>query len=327
MEFLQNITFRRTRTQSDSNAKYNNSCNSVLNETLDCSDMDSLPDKNIENNYELVTSLKGQIEKLMYDLNNAHKKIETLSAENCNLKQRKNKTPTKKGQQQGQQTQSTEKVSTNMLQHEKAITEYPVKKQESEQLEQEERNRKLCILNGCNYNGTLNIIDHTFGQKFYYCQYMKRNISLKELMSGIKNKLSNFDVEDYCIIMIGEREFRKNVDSNELVKFIRETLIEITKTNTILYVPPIYNYRVEMINNLLHKDIDEHRYAYLFDTNYDLTYDMLSNKTGKINRSGIKCIFGSIFNRILIDLKTYFNKTTAITTDSSKQISFFRDIE
>lgn len=89
MDFLQNITIRRTRTQSDSNL---NKTNELSTDTLDdesdnTESLSSLP--NLSKEYqqkELLIMFKAQIENLETELRGAHQEIECLSLENTNLK-------------------------------------------------------------------------------------------------------------------------------------------------------------------------------------------------------------------------------------------------
>lgn len=136
--------------------------------------------------------------------------------------------------------------------------------------------------------------------------------------------------------MIGEKDFNDNEDSIELVRLIRESLEQTTHTNVIVCSPAyvrgalIHNYRVELFNNLLYMDIQNYNYAYFFDTNRDLSLEMFSYKTGKLNKLGIKCIFGSIFRRILVDIKKYpldydhDNSLKPLTSKAPIQNKFFR---
>lgn len=77
-------------------------------------------------------------------------------------------------------------------------------------------------------------------------------------------------------------------------------------------------------------DIQNYNYAYFFDTNCDLSLEMFSYKTGKINKLGMKCVFGSIFSRILVDIKNYpldynhDNSAISMTSKDHEQKKFFR---
>lgn len=107
-------------------------------------------------------------------------------------------------------------------------------------------------------------------------------------------------MNDYCIIFVGEQDLINSDNSINLVNYIRESLLNITHTNKIICVPTyvcgalIYNYKVEMFNNLLTMDMQSNNYAYIFDTNRDLTLDMFSYHSGKITKYGIKNVFVSL---------------------------------
>lgn len=171
--------------------------------------------------------------------------------------------------------------------------------------------RKLCILSNSNLKGRLHDIEDIFAANFKYCSYHLPNCTLERLLYNINNKLHNYTLNDYCIILIGERDFKQTDTFIELVQHIRECLQPITHTNIILSVPtyklgaPIYNYKIEMFSNLLHLDILNNKYAYIFDTNYELTYDMFSSKTGSITNYAMKQIFKNIMKEISVDLNIY----------------------
>lgn len=52
-------------------------------------------------------------------------------------------------------------------------------------------------------------------------------------------------------------------------------------------------------------DVEYYKYAYLFDTNYDLSLNQFSSSTGKINKYGIKSVYDTIFQCLLLDIQTY----------------------
>lgn len=211
-----------------------------------------------------------------------------------------------------------------------------MKNQRGNVIKEKQRKRKLCVLSNCNNYRPVEIIEDTFSEQFEYCHYVSPNGKMKEILTNITNKIQDFNMDDYCIVMIGEKDFNDNEDSIELVRLIRESLEQTTHTNVIVCSPTyvkgalIHNYRVELFNNLLCMDIQNHNYAYFFDTNRDLSLEMFSYKTGKLNKLGIKCIFGSIFRRILVDIKNYpldYDHDNSLKPLSSKahiQNKFFR---
>ncbi|KAJ8704203.1 hypothetical protein PYW08_016858 [Mythimna loreyi] len=86
MNFLQNITIRRTRTKSDSmlNESDVGTMHATLNETVT-----SVPEMSDDDDDE-IKKLKDQITKLTLDLQSAHLEIEELTLEankmNCTKK-------------------------------------------------------------------------------------------------------------------------------------------------------------------------------------------------------------------------------------------------
>ncbi|KAH9631112.1 hypothetical protein HF086_013070 [Spodoptera exigua] len=82
MNFLDNITFRRTRTKSDSilNESEVVAATPTLNETVT-----SVPEMSDDED-DLVKKLREQITHLTLELQSAHSEIESLSLENSNLK-------------------------------------------------------------------------------------------------------------------------------------------------------------------------------------------------------------------------------------------------
>lgn len=87
---------------------------------------------------------------------------------------------------------------------------------------------------------------------------------------------------------------------------MKEKINSITNTNVIIIAPtyicgkPLYNYRVELFNNMLYNDIYSTDCSYLLDSNKYLTIDMFSLITGKIKKSGVKHILEKISDYISI---------------------------
>ncbi|KAJ2944204.1 hypothetical protein O0L34_g18181 [Tuta absoluta] len=60
----------------------------------------------------------------------------------------------------------------------------------------------------------------------------------------------------------------------------------------------IFNHNVEIFNTLLYEDTLKNNYAYFFDSNADLTFEMFSKYTGKFMNTGYKKLFANL--RIII---------------------------
>lgn len=344
-----NITFRRTQTTSEPMA---NVSEVLMNQTIDESD-NSLPDTSIDSNNEEVLKLKERINKLELELKIAHQEIESLSTENNKLKTQNNeilnkaescgkknrspessknkaRTPLKKGQGKAKAKKTetpTQSLKTKFDSDTKCNTGKETHSKCSKKVKSPKK-RKLHIISNCNYIGALENIDNTFRKQFDFFHFVSPGSGLKEILSDMNKKVQNLTINDYCMIMIGEKDFRSSEDYIELVKLIRQSLKPITHTNIIICCPTyvrgslLHNYRVELFNHLLYLDIMNNEYAYFFDTNLDLPLDMFSNHTGKLNKLGTKRVFENIFDRLIIDIQNY--PFDSDTIDTSNNSDFFR---
>lgn len=118
-------------------------------------------------------------------------------------------------------------------------------------------------------------------------------------------------MDDFCVIMIGETDFYSPQNIKLLVEIIRSKLHNITNTNVIVAAPTyilgkmIYNYRIESFNNELFIKCLDLTNVHVFDSNKELTMDMFSEYSGKINKNGIKCIFHYITELVKIIQENY----------------------
>ena len=195
------------------------------------------------------------------------------------------------------------------------------------------RKTNLCILTNSNSYGTLQTLEDLIPHHFNYCRHNLPHCSIKRLLQDIDIKLLEYTMNDYCIIMLGEEDIKTTNNYIGLVKTIRESLAHITNTNVVVCTPTyicgalIHNNKIEIFNNLLSLELQSNNYAYFFDSNHNLTLDMFSNNTGRININGIKCIYETILDNIYIDLlNTTIERTNLINgsvQDSS--LNFFRE--
>lgn len=163
--------------------------------------------------------------------------------------------------------------------------------------------QKLCIISSNKVNNILTLALNTF-PCYDVCHYISTNCGTKQLLDNVNKKLINFNKQDYCLIFIGEHDFKTTVNYYDLVISIRETLMSITNTNLVLCLPTyefngynnIFNSRVETFNTLLYQDICKYNYAILFDSNLNLKYDstMFYKRSGVLNRHGLKNIFNTL---------------------------------
>lgn len=173
--------------------------------------------------------------------------------------------------------------------------------------------RKLCIISSNSRNKILqytrNIIDHSD-----ICHYITPGASISQILNGIKNKLKYFNSNDYCVIFIGDSDFKETNDYSKLIINIRNTMQEVQHTNIILCLPTyksgnyanLYNKRVETFNNLLYRDNKYYEYAYLLDSNKKLEYyTKMYTMKGFVSNFGYKIIIDNL-NELIREISNYY---------------------
>lgn len=171
---------------------------------------------------------------------------------------------------------------------------------------------KILIISSNKRNKVLQIIEgnNNLCEKYNICHHIVPGAGTKELLYDIVNTLQTFTVNDYCIILIGDSDFRSSQNYISLVQNIRVSLEKVKHTNIILATPTyvcgatIYNCRVETFNSLLYMDVLVHEHAYFLDSNLKLSLDMFSSWTGKLNNRGMENIFQQI--QLLISQLNFF---------------------
>lgn len=172
--------------------------------------------------------------------------------------------------------------------------------------QQLQHTHKICLISTNMYNKTTSIALNNFQGDV--CHYLMPDRGLKQLIEGIDNKLKNFTKNDHCIILIGEEDFNTTTDYYELITHLRETLKKIDYTNILICLPTykvskyvdLFNWRVEIFNNLLYFDIMTHEYAFLIDSNKNLKYNksMFHQRHGTLNNYGLNVIFRFVHKKI-----------------------------
>ncbi|KAF9421676.1 hypothetical protein HW555_002357 [Spodoptera exigua] len=167
---------------------------------------------------------------------------------------------------------------------------------------------KICILSTNKENKVLSIAEEMIEKRFNFCHYLTPGGSMYNLLDGIKTKLADYTKNDYCVILIGEQDFKISNNYYKLTVDIRNTLIDITHTNIIICLPTykyninsnMYNWRVMNFNQSLYQDNQKYKYAYVMDSNANIEYDYNTffRKSGQINNYGLRTIFVSIIKLI-----------------------------
>lgn len=330
-----------TRTQSLSNTTINEDSCCFDNTTLDGTSI-SLPNISDDDNDARILELKNEIVKLKLELSAAHAEIDNLSLENNELKKnvkdisikhdiikkatkqltseisttpkknKNNSTPIKINSQvpckiirdSPCQSPRTSKISP-------IITLPPPLKKTPKKTAADERN-KICILSSNSTNRILSNAEEVF-PNFKICHYLTPNCGFEKLIENLQAKLINYTLKDYCIIHIGDEDFHKTNSYCNLIVQAREVLKNITHTNVILCLPTynlngyslMHNWRIETFNNMIYIDNLSHNYAWILDSNQQLSYDnkMFSARNGKLNNRGMLNIYQNL--KHLIDDLTY----------------------
>lgn len=368
MNFLENITFRRNRTTD----RQSQSDDDDIPQTQNIDTESSLPEIS-DDDSDGVQKLRERIESLQTELKNAHDEIEALSLQNreykrCNDDLQKtnellltmkvpkgpangNITPKKRRNRNKISNTESSSKSNRMTD----ITPKPKNKNLAKKVELEQatqtksKQKKICILSTNKHNKVLSIAEDSLDNYSTLCHYLKPNSVFKGLLTGIDSKVADFTMNDFCIVLIGEEDFR--TPDNYFIKIadIRCTLQKLTHTNVIICLPTYkygnfmdaFNWRVETFNNLMYLDTLTHEHAHIFDSNKKLDYDytMFNRNTCRINDHGMRVILENL--KYLINSIQQYNNTknlqeqlhdVNINLDASGQDSsasiqsqFFRD--
>lgn len=187
--------------------------------------------------------------------------------------------------------------------------------------------RKMCIISSNKSNSVLKIAENTF-QDSQIIHYLTPNAGINTLTEDLELKLKNYTLQDYCIILIGQDDFLSTNNYFDTIITLRKRLQTLEYTNIILCLPTyrckkfsaVFNWRVETFNNLLYLDILSNNYAYLVDSNLQLSYDdrMFSYVNGNVNNQGMKSIFDNV-KYLVDDLIKYNNEYDILINDSNEK--------
>lgn len=160
---------------------------------------------------------------------------------------------------------------------------------------------KICMLSANKHNTMLSTAERYFCENFELCHYLNPDVGIKDLLKNAETKLEDFTMNDFCMLFIGERDFKTTQNYVELVLYLRKVIQKLNHTNIVICFPTyncgryssLFNWRVETFNNLLYLDIVTHEHAYLLDCNLNLTYDYsnFSRHSGRVNNQGMNTIF------------------------------------
>lgn len=175
---------------------------------------------------------------------------------------------------------------------------------------------KLCIIS--NYsNYMIQLMRQAFRNE-NMCLYLKPGAGTRELFDGLQCKLRDFTLQDFCIIYIGDKDFKKSVNYYRLVNFIQDQVSLVQNTNVIICLPTFkINYsnlfvkRVEIFSNLLYTNNLKHEYYYILDSNLNLSYDNdMFSWHGNVNKKGLLIIFNDLM-KLLIFVNSDMNDSNS----------------
>lgn len=164
---------------------------------------------------------------------------------------------------------------------------------------------KICLLSSNKENKVLSIAQDVMPKNdFKLCHYLTPQASTLQMLTGLEDKLSNFTMKDYCIVLMSDQDILETKNYVALIKNIKEFLQEITHTNVIICTPTyhygygkdVINRKIYNFNELLLLNVQTHKYASLIDANKYLVYNysMFHKPSGKINNAGLQTVFQNL---------------------------------
>lgn len=301
-----------------------------------------MPELSEDEDESEVCALKKEIEILKTKLETADKTIIMLLSENSTLKKNytelleKNKTYKTIASSPAKTKEKTPKKSKKSKHHLKEIetqTDNNITNKQSLPTTQSSvteaskcaktRKSKLCILSSNKNNKILEISEEKFCN-YEICHYLTPNSGIKNFLLNLDLKLKDYTTNDYCVIFIGEEDFRQTSNYVELTINIRETLLKLQHTNIILCAPTfklneysaMFNSRIETFNSLIYLDACTYNFAYLFDSNFYLDYDisMFAKRNGSVNNRGMANIIHNL-SLMINEFTQYDNPVSCVSYD------------
>jgi regulator of replication initiation timing len=169
---------------------------------------------------------------------------------------------------------------------------------------------KISIISSDKYNMITKTTNYNLGDNYSICHYLYPGVGIRTMLQNVESKLENYTKHDFCIVFIGEEDFKSSQCIDNLVLYIRKVTSKLSHTNIIICYPTyrigyfdnMFNWRVESFNDILFTDNSKYNYAYLLDSNRNLAYDheMFYLKSGCIKRAGLNVIFQDICTLITI---------------------------
>lgn len=182
--------------------------------------------------------------------------------------------------------------------------------------------RKLCLITSTSQDRKSSKLREHFARRFSCCHYRTPGGGIEQLSDGLQEKLKDFTIMDYCIIMVGESDFNISKNYQNIVTLLKQRLNDVQHTNIIVCLPTfkckdycnLFNKRVELFNDMLYRDNEKNEYCYILDSNNSLDYysnEMFSQYSGKLNLNGLKTVLCDLdylmFDIIVFNENNYLN--------------------
>lgn len=332
MNFLENITFRRPRTSSEPN-----NSSELISQTLNCT-TNSLPEMSEDEDDKEINILRNEVKNLKSQLEKAHKEIKLLCSQISTLEQKNTELIKENEVSQKDNSSSTLKKKKQIPKRDKILSTKRTSK-ETQPIELLDRctstaegpagtsqngtiqtnaplpilKHNICMLSSETSNRLYTLCQRTDLINCNICHYRMPTCGLEQLLNNIDKKVQNFTHSDYCIIYIGEEDFRTTHNYIELVSFVREKIQILTHTNFIICLPTfkymenkniMFNSRVDIFNNLIYMDVENYKHAFILDSNLNLPYTHETyNWYGRLNNKGLSIILTDL-QELILDLNT-----------------------
>jgi hypothetical protein len=178
--------------------------------------------------------------------------------------------------------------------------------------------RKICLITSVYQDRKSSKLSDHFAKGFSCCHYRTPGGGIEQLSDGLQEKLINFTMNDFCILMVGETDFNISKNYKKLVHLLKQRISGVKHTNIIVCLPTfkcnnycnLFNKRIELFNRMFYRDNEINEYCYILDSNNNLeySYKMFSKYSGKLNLNGLKIVLSDLdylVNYIIFDIIEY----------------------
>ncbi|CAG5006123.1 unnamed protein product [Parnassius apollo] len=96
----------------------------------------------------------------------------------------------------------------------------------------------ICIISGISNHKQSSIKrDKMMEQSAAYSHYRTPGGDIDQLSRGLQEKLANFTLNDFCILMIGDTDFKVSKNYKNIVYILKQRILAVQHTNIIICLP------------------------------------------------------------------------------------------